>query len=126
MARNIPLQELEIEIVRELSEFGSEVAEAIKREAKSAANKSVEKLKKTSPKDTGEYAKGWKFKIEYESTNDIRIRIYNSKKPELTHLLENGHAKKGGGRVAAIPHIRPAEQEAEKALQNGVKVVVRG
>lgn len=126
MARKIPLQELEIAIVKELSEYSEKVTEEIKREVKSVAKEAVLTLKSTSPRDTGEYAQGWASKVEYESAEDIRVRIYNRKKPQLTHLLENGHAKVNGGRVDGKPHIGPAEQQIEDKLQNSVKVVVRG
>lgn len=126
MARKIPLQELEIAIKRELSAYSQEVTESIKKEIKEVAKETVETLKSTSPRDTGEYARGWGYKVEFESEEDIRVRIKNNKKPQLTHLLEYGHAKTNGGRVEGKPHIRPAEQQAEKKLENAVKVVVRG
>lgn len=126
MARKIPLQELEIAIERELSAYSQEVTENIKKEIKEVAKETVATLKSTSPRDTGEYARGWGYKVEFESEEDIRVRIKNNKKPQLTHLLEYGHAKTNGGRVEGKPHIRPAEQQAEKKLENAVKVVVRG
>lgn len=126
MARKIPLQELEIAIVKELAEYSDEVAEGIKREVKSVAKEAVRTLKSTSPRDTGKYAQGWASKVEYESAEDIRVRIYNRKKPQLTHLLENGYAKVNGGRVDGRPHIGPVEQQIKEKLQSGVKVVVKG
>lgn len=126
MARKIPLSDFETAIVKELSEYSDEVAEDIKRDVKRVAKETVQALRTASPRDTGEYAKGWSDKVEYENANDIRVRVYNKKKPQLTHLLENGHAKKNGGRVDGKPHIGPVEQEAEKKLQNGIKVVVKG
>ena len=126
MNPKISPQELENAIIKELSEYSADVTEGIKREVRTVTKEAVRTLKSTSPPDTGEYAQGWTSKVEYESAEDIRIRIYNRKKPQLTHLLENGHAKVDGGRVDGQPHIGPAEQQIEDKLQNSVKVVVRG
>lgn len=35
-----------------------------------------------------------------------------SRKPGLPHLLEKGHAKIGGGRTRAFPHVKPAAEYA--------------
>lgn len=113
-------------VAKELESYSQEVADDVKEEVKQVADEMVQQLKQTSPKDTGKYAKGWKAAVEYESNEDIRVRVYNSTKPQLTHLLENGHAKQNGGRINGKPHIGPAEQEAEKKLTNGIKVVVSG
>lgn len=125
MARKIPLQELEITIQKELAAYSDEVAEDIRKEVKEVAKETVTTLKATSPRATGEYARGWSYRVEFESREDIRVRIYNRTEPQLTHLLEYGHAKTNGGRVEGRPHIRPAEQEAEKKLEGAVKVVVK-
>ena len=89
------------------------------------AQKTVKRLKDTSPKRTGEYAKGWTSKVEYEGADEIRVKVRNRKKPQLTHILEHGHAKATGGRVAGRPHIRPAEQEAEKELLSKVEEIAK-
>lgn len=125
MARKIRLQELEIEIVKELKAYSDEVAEGVKKAVKDVAKETVRTLKATSPRDTGEYARGWTSKVEFESMEDIRVRISNRTKPQLTHLLENGHAKVNGGRVDGRPHIRPAEQAAADRLEGAVKVVIK-
>lgn len=127
MARKIPLNELEVEIVKELKAYSDEVAEGIKKAVNDVAKETVRTLKTTSPRSPrgGKYARGWTFKVEFESPEDIRVRISNRTKPQLTHLLENGHAKVNGGRVDGKPHIRPAEQAAADKLVGAVKVVVK-
>lgn len=125
MARKIPLNELEVEIVKELKAYSNEVAEGIKKAVNDVAKETVRTLKTTSPRDTGKYARGWTFKVEFESPEDIRVRISNRTKWQLTHLLENGHAKVNGGRVDGKPHIRPAEQAAADKLVGAVKVVIK-
>lgn len=54
--------------------------------------------------------------MAYEGTDGIRVQVHNKTKGQLTHLLENGHAKASGGRVNGTPHIRPAEQAVEREL----------
>lgn len=122
----IKIADLADAVSRELAAYDQDVADGLKAEVQQVAKDMVTELKQTSPRNTGDYAKGWKARVEYESPEDIRVRVYNSKKPQLTHLLENGHAKQNGGRVNGTPHIGLAEQKAEKSLESKVKVVVRG
>lgn len=125
MAVKISADQLGITIRGELAAYSEEVAEGIRKEIKEVAKETVATLKTTSPRDTGEYARGWSYRVEFESREDIRVRIYNRTKPQLTRLLEYGHDKVNGGRVEGRPHIRPAEQQAEKKLEGAVKVVVK-
>lgn len=69
MARKIPLNELEVEIVKELKAYSDEVAEGIKKAVNDVAKETVRTLKTTSPRSMrgGKYARGWTFKVEFES-----------------------------------------------------------
>lgn len=113
-------------VTEELEGYRREVADGLKEEVRRAAKEAAADIRAAAPKDSGEYARGWTSKTVYEDGGDIRVRVYNRKKPQLTHLLEHGHAKRGGGRVEGKPHIGPAARDAEKKLDSRVKVVVKG
>lgn len=108
------------EIAAALAAYSSEVTEGLEVAKQQAANNAVKILRSTSPKDTGDYAKGWT--VSKEGTRQI---IHNKTNYQLTHLLEKGHAKVNGGRVAAKVHIRPAEEQAVEEYISGVERVIR-
>ena len=125
---NINIDQLAAEIARGLAEYSQDVVEKVNVSSEKVGKAAVKKLKQTSPKKTGEYAKSWTMKTEKEIGQPHR-RIIHAKAPHyrLTHLLEHGHAKVGGGRVEGKPHIRPAEEmvikefvaEVEEAIKRG-------
>lgn len=61
----------------------------------------------------GRYGSGWTSVVSSDRLS-VKGTLYNKKYPGLPHLLENGHAKRGGGRVAGKPHIAPIEQKLEE------------
>ena len=120
MAKKVPIDSIAIEITNTIREYTEDVSKAIEEENKKITNEAVKELKNTSPKKTGQYAKSWTKKKQMNG-----YVIYNKKKPGLTHLLEHGHAKRGGGRVSGKPHIRPVEEKAIKKLEDSVIKIIK-
>ena len=79
-------------------------------------------LNKTSPKLTGDYAASWTYGTG-ETKRTKHTMVVHADKPEyaLTHLLEKGHQKRGGGRTKAIVHIAPAEEAAVDELEKELR-----
>ena len=102
-----------------LSQYGEVAIEATKEAVAEVAKESAKKLKSSSPRGrTGKYAKGWTSKVETGRVSASATVYGKSGTYQLTHLLEHGHAKRGGGRTTPIQHIEPVEQCAvEEALQ---------
>ena len=107
-----------------LEEFQEETMQDVKTSVEDAAKFCVKELKENSPELTGDYAKGWRKKTAYESATDIRVDVYNKTDYQLTHLLEDGHAKVSGGTVSGIPHIGPAAEKAGEKLEKNVLIKV--
>ena len=125
---NIDIDQLAAEIAKGLADYSQEVVEKVNVSSEAVGKAAVKRLKQTSPKRYGKYAKSWTMKTEPE-VGQPHKRIVHVKAPHyrLTHLLEHGHAKVGGGRVEGIPHVRPAEEmvieqfarEVEEAIKRG-------
>lgn len=88
------------------------------------AKEAVSKLKSTSPRKSGEYARGWGIKRE-RGTGGINTVTVKNRVYQLTHLLENGHIvrnKKGTyGRAPGIKHIAPVEDWANTELPEEIE-----
>ncbi len=131
MGKKVKIDGLADAIMKELDDYRQDVTDNLKKEVQAAATLCRDELKATSPSLTGSYAKGWRKKTAFESTNDIRVTIYNATDYQLTHLLENGHVLVGHngkvlGTVEAKPHIAKTEKKAEEMLEKKVNIIVKG
>ncbi|MCI0767868.1 HK97 gp10 family phage protein [Bacillus sp. TL12] len=107
------------EIARELQRYSNALEEDVEKATEEVSDNLVDDLQQNSPKRTGKYRKGWRKKKEGK-----KYIIHNKTHYQLTHLLEKGHAKKGGGRVPAKVHIAPAEERAIADLLERVERAV--
>lgn len=117
----VSIDQLASAIVDTLKEYTEEVEEGLEDAKEEVAKEGANTLKGTSPKKTGKYASGWKAKKQ-----DKAWVIHNAKRWQITHLLEKGHAKVNGGRVAGRPHIAPVEEQVIKEYERKIEKVIRG
>ena len=125
MSETVSVDGLADAIMQNLQEYTQEITEGIKSAEDITAKECKENLEEDSPVGaTGKYKKGWKVMVAYESTMEKRTVIHN-KEYRLTHLLENGHAKRSGGRTRAFPHIKKNEEKANAAFEQRVEEVIK-
>lgn len=116
MNQKIEISELGKAIQSIVDEYSDEAQKVVEETLPKVGKDAVKELKKKSPKKTGKYAKGWKSKIESDRLGS-KVVVYNKTSYQLTHLLEKGHANRGGGRTEGIPHIKPTKDKVvEEAL----------
>lgn len=126
MARTVPLERLGVEIEKILEEYSDEVTEDIKdtvEKVTKAGARTVNQNARSSMDGTGRYARGWRGQVEKTRFTAEGV-IYNASLPGLPHLLENGHAKRGGGRTRAIVHIKPVEEKLAKEFEQKVRAAI--
>ena len=117
------------EVAAQLKDYSSTVIRAAGAEAVNCGKDCVTELKRTSPKRKGRgggaYARSWAIKKESTSGGLVTTCIVHNKDHyQLTHLLENGHAKRNGGRTKAYPHIKPAEERVVAEYTKRVKEAI--
>lgn len=112
-------------IMEHLLNYTEEVNEGIREIAEELAKDGVKELKKTSPKKSGKYAKGWRVKRK-QGPSFINLKIHNFKYGSLTHLLEFGHSTRNGGRTKKYPHIKPVEERINNEFEERVKKLIGG
>ena len=118
---NIRAEDLVDAVSEELDMYANEVSDTVKKTVTAVAKETVKVVKQKSPSASGAYKKSWAQKKTYDNVGSIQITVYNRKHYQLTHLLENGHAKVNGGRVEGKAHIAPAERQAEANLLEGLE-----
>lgn len=121
----ISIDNLAKEVISILDEYNNDVTKQVKEAVTLSAAHALNVVKDKSPQKSGDYKKGWCLTTNYDGKNDRRITLHNRKKPQLTHLLENGYEKQNGGRVQGTPHISTAENEAVDILEKKVEEILQ-
>ncbi len=127
MSRRISIDALADTVMECLNDYAEVSAEGMKKAVRKAGNTVKKEIGANAPKDTGAYAKSWAVKNTKENSHSLEVTVYSKNRYQLAHLLEHGHAKRNGGRVAGKSHIAPAEEtgirqleaEIERCLRNG-------
>lgn len=123
---NVKIDNLADEIMNGLKEYADLVTDDLKKSVRKAGNTVRKDIAASAPKDTGAYAKSWAVKTVKETSNSLDVVVHSKNRYQIAHLLEHGHAKRGGGRVAARPHIAPAEEKAVQTLESEVEKALGG
>ena len=118
---NVKIDNLASEIMKGLQEYKDLATDDMKKAVRKAGKSVKKDIQANAPKKTGAYSKSWTVKTTKETSDSLEVTVYSQKKYQLAHLLEKGHAKRGGGRTKAQPHIAPAEESAVKELETDIK-----
>ena len=125
MSRKIPISEMDDAIMEELQKYSKlatdDMKDAVKDTAASVRGTSIwrsRRYRKVQEKLVG--------KNVHEDSESIDLVVHSRNRYQIAHLLENGHAKRGGGRVEGKPHIAPAEQRGNETLVKTIEQKLKG
>lgn len=117
-----------------LDQYSEEVKRATNDAADSVSKQAVNKLRTSSPRKTGKYARGWSVKKERGSGGIYTVTVYNKTDWQLTHLLENPHEivnkdhagnRRSYGETSVghgqIVHIKPVEEWANEEFPEEIE-----
>jgi hypothetical protein len=116
------INDITSELMEQITKYGRLLERQVLVEAEDTARALVKDLKANSPKDSGDYGKGWRVK-----KSGKKWIVHNATDYQLTHLLEHGHVIRqgNGGRTPAIAHIRPAEEKAVNQFLDNLERLIQ-
>ena len=113
--KTVSIDEMGNAIAKEFEEYVELTEEQVGKICKEVADDAKEEIVSHAPVDTGKYKRSWK--VTEEKKGKGVSYIIHAGRYRLTHLLEWGHAKRGGGRTKAMPHISKGESLAMKEIK---------
>lgn len=109
------------EIMKGLTEYSELADSAMKKAVRKTATSVKNEISANAPVKSGRYRKSWTAKKTKENSHTLEMTVHSKDRYQIAHLLEKGHAKRNGGRVAAISHIAPAEENGADMLESLIK-----
>ncbi len=127
MSKSIKSDLLVREIIKVLESCSDDISEIVEQEANQVGKEAVNELKQNSPRGIRKrYAKGWSLKKDKKGKSRYSVKVHNKTDYQLTHLIENSHATRNGGRTKENPHIRPVEEKYSKEFEERLKRRIGG
>lgn len=123
MARTVPIDALASTINDLLKDYQEGVDKNLGEIVKAVTKKGATTIKQQARSTfggSGKYAAGWTSKFESGRVSK-QGTIYNGSLPGLPHLLEHGHANRGGGRTPGRVHIANVEEMIINEFESKVK-----
>ena len=112
------------EVMKGLQEYSELADDEMKKAVRKTATSVKKEISANAPKRTGAYAKSWTSSKVKETSHNLQMTVHSRNRYRLAHLLEKGHAKRGGGRVEGHPHIAPAEKNGEELLETLIRKAI--
>lgn len=109
-------------IQKELDKYGEDVQKTVAQLRTSVGKAGLRTLRSTSRSTFGgtdKYASGWTMTEEGDRL--YARAVLHNRHPGLPHLLEYGHANRGGGRTSGRTHIKPVEEEMIREFEKGIE-----
>ena len=125
-ATKTTIDKLDDAIAQILDEYVEGVEKDVNEATVKVGKEGVKALKAKSKSTfggSGKYAKGWKATTD-KTRLGTTVTLHNTT-PGLPHLLEHGHANRGGGRTPGRTHIAPVETEIIEKFTKLVKEAVQ-
>lgn len=126
--KKISINNLDSEIMSQLNVYNQAITESIKNQTKKSMKQLVDTTKNTAP--VGKRSKHYKDSISSEKVSENTQRVvyrWYVKAPNyrLSHLLNNGHALRNGGRYKGTQFIDKAYnqtiQDYNKAIEEAIQ-----
>lgn len=126
MGSTVRIDQMADAIMQGLNEYAELATEDMKKAVKAASKTVKKEIQAGAPRKSGAYSKSWAVKTVRETANSLEQTVHSKNRYQLAHLLEHGHAKRGGGRVSGKSHIAPAEQMGIEQLEEAIEKALGG
>ena len=126
MGNTVSVDQMANAIMQGLTEYADLATADMKKAVKDASKTVKKEIQAGAPQKSGAYKKSWAVKTMRETANSLEVTVHSKNRYQLAHLLEHGHAKRGGGRVYGTAHIAPAEQLGIEQLENAIEKALGG
>lgn len=120
----IKANEFSVVIQDILDDYSDDVMDASAEAVEETAKEARKKLRQssTSVYGSGKYSRGWQYKLKRGRLSNSATVYNGGKHGSLSHLLENGHALRNGGRWnPPRKHIQPVNDEMQEEFVRKVK-----